>query len=145
MIKRFNEENIKSYLPGIVIMSHSSLAIAMMETAKFIYGEIDNIAAFSFEDEDNPLEYRDECIKAIKKFPENTIVFLDIFGGSPCNQLMMYIKDTQMKVNAIAGMSLPMVISAINLREMYCGEELLEKLKVEAEESIVNVTKLIFG
>lgn len=145
MIKIFDEEKINPDIPGIILLSHSNLAVAMLQTAEFINGDIENIAAFSFEDEDNPEDYRDSFVEAIKKFPNNSIIFMDIFGGSPCNQLIIYAKRNQLIFNAIAGMNLPLVVTAVNLREVYSGEEFLEKLVEEGSNGIVNVTKMLMS
>lgn len=44
-------EKINPDLPGIVILSHGPFAVALLETAQLIFGEADNIAAFSLEPE----------------------------------------------------------------------------------------------
>ncbi len=144
MIKYFDPNNIKPDIPGIVILSHGPMAIAIAKSAEVIFGgPIENIAAFGLEENDVPEEYREEFFKAIDRFPKDTVILMDIFGGSPCNQLMRYSKSNNIEVNAIAGISLPMVLNASFLRKTYSGKELIEKLINEGKDSIVNVSEML--
>ena len=128
-------------LPGILLLSHSDLAVAMVHTVEFICGKTDNLAAFSFEEEDSPEEYCAAFSAALQALPAGSIVLTDIFGGSPCNQLMIHARKNGLTVFALAGMSLPMVVSAINHRDDCAGEALLAAIKQESKEFIVDVTE----
>lgn len=147
MKSKFNRNEINPQLPGIITLSHGPLAISIVESAELIYGSpIENIAAFSLEENDDPMEYRDAFLEAVNAFPENTIIFMDIFGGTPCNQLIMHAKREGIHVLAIAGMNLPMILNATFLRNAHeDGDEFLKNLFAEAQESIINITDKIEG
>ena len=145
MKRIFDKEAIVPDVPGIILLSHSELAVAMAKTAAFICGESENIAAFSFEDEDTPADYCDAFMEAVNAFPEGSVVLVDIFGGSPCNQLMVASKRQGKKIYAMSGMSLPMVVAAINSRSFEKGEGLLQSIQDELEGFVVNITDKLEG
>lgn len=141
MLVRFYPEKIDPELPGILLLSHGPLALGMLDSAEMIYGEIDNIAAFGLEPDDIVEEYCQAVVDAYKQFPANTLVFLDIYGGTPSNQIMRYCAKNSMPILAVAGMNLPLVVSAAFGRDLENGEEALYSLIEEAKESVTNVTE----
>ena len=48
---------------------------------------------------------------------------VDLFGGTPCNQVMRYVQETEKPLEVVAGMNLPMLVNAIMARESMSGKE----------------------
>lgn len=111
------EQEVNEIIPGIILMSHGPLAVGLLETARMLFGEIENIEAYSLEEGENLEEYYQHIVDAIKKFPTGVIVFIDIFGGTPCNQMMRYIQEQDKVIEVVTGMNLPMLIHAATTRE----------------------------
>lgn len=141
MIERFDKTKIQSGLMGVVVMSHGPLAESVLESAAVITGnEIENSAAFCLETNDNPEEYGDVIEEAIQAFTEGCLIFLDLLGGTPFNQLLIRASKSGNLPVAITGVSLPMVLSAISLRkDGLSADELLEQIMEESSAGIVNV------
>ncbi|MDL2220262.1 PTS sugar transporter subunit IIA [Eubacteriales bacterium OttesenSCG-928-N14] len=134
--------NTNTQTPGILVLSHGPLAIALLESAELIYGgPIENAAAFTLEEDDEPGEYREAFMNAYHDMPAGSLILMDIFGGSPCNQLMIGAKREGLHVLAIAGINLPTLLNATFLRNTYEGESLVQKLVEEGQESMINVTE----
>ena len=53
-----------------------------------VFGESENLAAFSFEEGDDADQYRMKVAETLERFPVGSVVMLDLFGGTPCNQMM---------------------------------------------------------
>lgn len=113
----FNRENIAPGLPGIVLLSHGSLAEGMLDTIAVVLGETRNLAALSLEAGDDPEVYREALTAAINAFPAGCAVFVDMFGGTPCNQLFLASLDIVSEFCAFSGMNLPMISEAVSSRE----------------------------
>ncbi len=57
-----------------------------------LFGESENIAAYSLEPGDDIDKYREAFVETINEFPEGSMILVDLFGGTPCNQVMRHIQ-----------------------------------------------------
>lgn len=133
----------KNGKPGILILSHGPLAAGLFDSLEMIVGEQENIAAFSYEIQDELNDFTDRFMEAYKKLPEETIVMVDIYGGSPCNQFILRSLQDHENILALTGVSLPMTLEACSVRGKLHGQELLADIQKHASEGIVNVTEKI--
>ncbi|MBC8587062.1 PTS sugar transporter subunit IIA [Paratissierella segnis] len=143
MRKIFDEQNINPHVPGIIILTHGPLAISLVESVEMLCLKVENLAAFSLDENDAPEYYHDEFIKALNAFPKSSIVLLDLFGGTPCNQLVVHMKKNEATCLALTGVNMPILVEAISLRGMYKGNGLLKELKKIGNEGIVNINELL--
>lgn len=110
-------------VPGIILLSHGPFAVSLVQTASMLFGDAENIAAYSLDAGDDIDQYRESFVKTYNEFPKGTIIMVDLFGGTPCNQVMRYIQETQISVEIVAGMNLPMLVNAIIARSSMKGKE----------------------
>ena len=139
MRTNFNKDNIKKGLPGIITLSHGSVAQGILDTVSFLNGKLDNACYFCLEAGDDLDEYRAAIKEALDTYPEGTVVFVDLLGGSPANELLKiagYNKD--MEINAIGGMNVPAVLNASIVRSFMKGREIIESTITETRESIID-------
>lgn len=99
----------------IVISCHGNVAEELIKSAKMILGEIEQVYPVSFiagEGRKDLIEKYESILKSEK----NDVLFLcDLFGGSPFNTAfeLSYGNDSEV----ISGVSLPMLIDVVGLRE----------------------------
>lgn len=122
-MKFYKQEQVNENLPGILLLSHGPFAVSLVETAGMLFGEIENLAAYSLEPGDDIDKYREAFVEMIEAFPEGSLIMVDLFGGTPCNQVMRYIQETEKPLEIAAGMNLPMLINAVMSREAMSGKE----------------------
>lgn len=122
-MKFYKQDRINPDLPGILLLSHGPFAVSLVETAGMLFGEIENLAAYSLEPGDDIEKYREAFAEMIGDFPEGSLIMVDLFGGTPCNQVMRYIQETDKPLEIAAGMNLPMLINAVMARESLSGKE----------------------
>lgn len=122
-MKVYRQEKLNEDLPGIILLSHGPFAVSLVETAQMIFGDSENIAAFSLEAGDDIDKYREAFVDMIEKFQEGSLIMVDLFGGTPCNQVMRYIQETGKVLEVAAGMNLPMLINAVMSREELAGKD----------------------
>lgn len=139
----FDKSTIDTDLPGIVLLSHGELALGMLDTVNMIMGETCNIAAFSLMPEDEPKSYREAFIEAIESFPKGTVIFIDMFGGTPCNQFLMGANKITTTYCAFTGMNLPIILETITNRQFKFGEELKKSVKKASDLVILDLTELL--
>ena len=94
-VKCYKPEKVNKDLPGIILLSHGPFAVSLVDTAKMLFGESENIAAYSLEPGDDIDKYREAFVEMINEFPEGSMILVDLFGGTPCNQVMRHIQETE--------------------------------------------------
>lgn len=122
-MKTYMQEEVNQTLPGIILLSHGPFAVSLIDTAKMLFGDVENLAAFSLEPGDDIDKYREAFVEAIQAFPEGSVIMVDLFGGTPCNQVMRYIQETEKPLEVVSGMNLPMLVNAVMARESMTGKE----------------------
>ena len=98
-------------------------AVSLVDTAKMLFGESENIAADSLEQGDDIDKYREAFVETINEFPEGSMILVDLFGGTPCNQVMRHIQETEKPLEVVGGMNLPMLVNAVLAREEMSGKD----------------------
>ena len=143
MIQRFEPDKIEKGTTGIIVLSHGPMAAGILDSAAVILGnEVKNSAAFCLESNDDPQVYGETVQKAIEEFHGDCVVFVDIIGGTPYNQLLLTSRKNGYIPLAVTGVNLPMVIVAASLRESGMeGDELLETMIEETKAGTINVKK----
>lgn len=141
MIKQFDESGIIPDMIGIMTLSHGPMASAILKSAAVISGEeVKNSAAFCLEADDDLMEYGKTVSAAIDAFPAGCLIFIDILGGTPYNQLVIQSRKKDKMPAALTGMSLPMIIVANMLRGSGMdGDTLIQAIMEECSTSVISV------
>ncbi|MCI8292436.1 MAG: PTS sugar transporter subunit IIA [Hespellia sp.] len=140
---RFPNE-INPALPGIICISHGPMACAVVESAEMILGELENVAALGLEVNDSLEEYRRELQEMWRKMPENTVLLIDLFGGSPFNVLMKIIPELKRPVYALSGLNLPMVLEIAQDRETHAdGKMIISNTMESYRKAAVDVGEFV--
>lgn len=124
-------------LPGILILSHGPLCTAMIESAKMIVGETPNVTALPFRAEDDLEQYGLRANAIYSAMPEGSIVLYDLFSGTPFNQMLARCGGRP--IDGLCGVSLPVLLDALSMRECMSGDALVRALEESAHAGIVNV------
>lgn len=137
-------ENIDSDSIGILICSHGSIGPSMIEATQMIYGECRNIACMGLEPTDDIEDWGKELENLVNIFPKGTIVLLDLFGGTPCNQYLINMAGEMTaqkkgRICAVSGVNLSMLLEAIEQRESISLEDMPEILTGVGKDAVINV------
>lgn len=118
-------------------MTHGEFGKSLVESAKMIAGEIENVTILSLHREDSPENYFKRAVEETKNFVGETICLVDLFGGSPCNTALRLSQTMDMKI--IAGLNLPLFIELYS--QITGGSENLDELIKITRENVFDVTK----
>jgi PTS system mannose-specific IIA component len=96
---------------GIVLVSHGEMAAGMLDAARMIVGEQDQILPISLNEEDDVEGLMGRIANAIKEIDtgEGILVLVDVFGASPFNASARLAMG-EAKIEVITGMNLPMLL-----------------------------------
>ena len=96
---------------GIVLVSHGEMAAGMLDAARMIVGEQEQILPISLNEQDDLEGLMERIATAIKEIDtgEGILVLVDVFGASPFNASARLAMG-EAKIEVITGMNLPMLL-----------------------------------
>lgn len=119
----------------VLMVSHGNFAPGLLSAAEMIAGQHDTVMAVGLKDGMNVEALYSEITDMTAGITsgDHILVLGDLLGGSPLTTMMKALADKGVLGNtrAIAGMNLPMAITAILFGEQY-GDELVDKLVSES-------------
>ena len=120
-----------------LVVTHGQLASELVAAAEMIVGEIEHIVPLCIGWQEDVNEARDEIERQLKSLPieDGAIIMTDMFGGTPSNLAMSFLKDR--KVEVITGVNLPMIIKAASQGE---NEDLVTLAEKICEKGKSNIT-----
>jgi PTS system mannose-specific IIA component len=102
---------------GIVVVTHGGLAKEFVAATEHVFGPQEDFNAICIDADDNMEARRQEIIEVVKDNDsgQGVIIFTDMFGGTPSNLAISVM--SQANVEVIAGVNLPMLIKAAEVRK----------------------------
>ncbi len=120
---------------GLVLVAHAGLAKELLTAAEMIVGKIGLAEAVGISPDDSVDNIRTNVTEAIKKVsPGGVIIMTDMFGGTPSNMSLSFLKDNVVEV--LTGVNLPMLLKFAAEREKAGVADLARILKECGQESI---------
>lgn len=100
--------------PGVLIATHGQLCQELIATAEMILGSQTHLEALPLLPGADPADYKEAMSAFIRKHTGNAVILVDLVGGTPYNTAIKLSREFE--VIAIAGVNLPMLIQALELR-----------------------------
>ena len=124
---------------GIIPATHGDFATGILQSASMIFGEQPNVAAVTLQPSEGPDDVRRKMEEAVASFedPEQVLILVDLWGGTPFNQSNGLIAGHEDKWAIVAGLNLPMLIDAYASRMMMeTAHELAVQISGSAKEGV---------
>ena len=131
---------------GIVIVTHSQLGAALIETAEFVLGfQPEGLTSVSINLNEDTDKLREKIALGIKKVnqQEGVLILTDMFGGTPSNLSYSFLEEGRIEV--ISGVNLPMLIKAVNTHKDAELGELAECIEAYGQKSISLASGILKG
>ena len=99
---------------GILLATHGDFAEGIKMSGSMLFGDQPNAAAVTLQPSDGPDDLRKRMEEAIATFddPEQVLILVDLWGGTPFNQSNNLIAGHEDTWAIVAGLNLPMLIDA---------------------------------
>ncbi|MBW2174420.1 MAG: PTS fructose transporter subunit IIA [Deltaproteobacteria bacterium] len=131
---------------GIVVVTHSGLGEALIESAEMILeGPLEAATAVSVDLSQSAEQMRKKIsagIKAVGK-DKGVLILTDMFGGTPSNLSLSFLEEGRIEV--LTGVNLPVVIRAAKMRKDKNLSELAESLQAYGRKSISLASGVLKG
>jgi len=122
-------------MTGLVVVAHAGLAAELINAAEMIVGKIEGSAAVGIKPEDSVEQIRTALTAAIESVSsENIIIMTDMFGGTPSNMSLSFLKENQIEV--LTGVNLPMLIKFAGDRARMGVSELAAQIRDSGREGV---------
>ena len=122
---------------GLVVATHGNLGVELLLSAQMIIGPVCNAKAVSVNQDNSMEDIRDAIAVAITEVSadgKGVIIVTDMFGGTPANVSMTFLKPQSVEV--LTGVNLPMLLKFFNSQESLALDELAAILKSYGQQSI---------
>jgi PTS system mannose-specific IIA component len=127
---------------GLVLVAHAGLASALKASAEMIVGPIENCAVVEVAPGERADDIMARVVAAVgSNQGGGTIIMTDLFGGTPSNMAMSFLKDGLVEV--VTGVNLPMLMEFFARRDRLGVAELAAGLQRCGREGIVVAGELL--
>lgn len=129
---------------GLVLVTHGNLATEFTVAMEHVVGPQKQIASICIGPHDDVAVRRDEIAAAISEVNtgDGAIVLSDLFGGTPSNLAISFLKAGEIEV--IAGINLPMLIRLDSARKNMNVQEAVAAAR-DAGKKYISVASDLLG
>ena len=125
---------------GLLIVSHGAFGESLIHSASHVLGRrplyLRQLGITVHDEPEATLPVAEDLVRYVDK-GGGVLVMTDIFGATPSNIATRLLKPG--RVEGVAGVSLPMLIRALNYREECDLESLVEKAISGATEGVMRI------
>lgn len=127
---------------GLVLVAHAGLATALKASAEMIVGPVEDAAVVEVAPGERADEIMSRVVAAVGSIQSDGIIIMtDLFGGTPSNMAMSFLKDGCVEV--VSGVNLPMLMEFCSRRGRLPVGELAAELQRSGREGIVVAGELL--
>lgn len=126
----------------LVLVAHAGLSTALKESAEMIVGPIEGVSVVEVAPGERADEIMSRVVAAVGYVePDGAIIMTDLFGGTPSNMAMSFLKEGCVEV--VTGVNLPMLMEFCSRRERLPVAELAVLLQRSGREGIIVAGELL--
>jgi PTS system mannose-specific IIA component len=127
---------------GLVLVTHAGLATALKLSAEMIVGSIESCATVEVSPDERADDIMARVVAAVEAVQsDGAIIMTDLFGGTPSNMAMSFLKEGCIEV--VTGANLPMLIEFCSRRERMAVAELAADMHRTGREGIIVAGELL--
>lgn len=128
-------------VPVVILVTHGKAGEGLIESAEMIMGPMENVVAISLMPGQDPADYRGEIEKVLDSTSNPALILADLFCGTPSNSAA--ILSSARNIVAVSGLSLPMLIEAVNMRGNLSIDELAKVVIEAAQDGVKDIVEAL--
>jgi PTS system mannose-specific IIA component len=123
-------------MTGLVLVTHAGLASALKASAEMIVGNLECCATVEVAPDEQADGIMSRVVAAVESVSaDGAIIMTDLFGGTPSNMAMSFLKEGRVEV--VTGVNLPMMMEFCSKRARLPLAELAVELQRCGREGII--------
>lgn len=129
---------------GIILITHSDFGAYLLEACEHIIGVKENVysvsitSRMSVDDVSSIIKQKMDKMNNVN----GIVFFVDIPGGTPMNVSLPFAKEIENSA-VICGVNMPMLLSALNLKDNMNFNEFVDKVIMDGKKSICDVKTIL--
>ena len=122
---------------NILIITHGELCEELDSAVRFILGDkmLREIFTVSIDKDTRDFDTYASRISNINTEERKTIIFTDMFGGTPSNISLTFLKKNHVEI--ISGVNLPMLIKACTIEKYESFKEAVKLIENSGKDNII--------
>jgi len=124
----------------VVMVSHGEFAQGLRSAVRMMTGERDDMFSVSLKEDMGTNQFAEEFAKLVEPFSieDEVLLFSDILSGSPFTTSLDILdkKGLLAKSMVFTGMNMPMVLTAVLMKDNIDGEDLKEAILSEGRLAV---------
>ena len=123
---------------GIILATHGDFSAGILQTGSMLFGDQPNVKAVAIQPSEGPNDLKAKMEEAVASFedPEEVLILVDLWGGTPFNQASNLMNGHE-KWAIVAGLNLPMLLDAYASRmTMDTAHEIAAQILGSAREGV---------
>lgn len=125
----------------IVLMTHGKVGQELIQGLNMIVGVTDEVYAAPLTSGQTLESYLEDVSKMLEGQDTRSILLVDLFGGTPSNCAGSL--SAQYDVEIVSGVNIPMLIEAVQIRDLYTGKELRQRLVEAGCSGIIDLNRIL--
>jgi mannose/fructose-specific phosphotransferase system component IIA len=125
----------------ILILTHGDFGAALLKTAEGMLGPQQQAAVLSLGPDETRESFAERTQTALAQLPSTPLALVDVACGTPWN--VAVLAGCAAKGDVMAGLSLPLLLEALTLRQSLGPVELAAELKRRAPEGLQRAAELL--
>lgn len=128
---------------GILIVTHCALGRELLNAVEFIMGKLELTEVIQIDERTDTDSIRSQIGDTLKRLNEGkgVIILTDMFGGTPSNISLSFLKDGEVEV--LTGINLSMLMSIAENRNRMPLKDLAKRAEKDAKSSISIASHLL--
>ena len=122
---------------NILLLTHFGWGMTLLKSVESIIGKTDFVTEIPLEAEMTLGEYQDLIIDYLEGKEDNTLIMVDMFGGTPSTVSALIARDYPVEV--LCGLNSPMLLTACS-KILFNGTVSINTILEEAQNSIFDVS-----
>ncbi|MBI1909091.1 MAG: PTS sugar transporter subunit IIA [Deltaproteobacteria bacterium] len=130
---------------GAVVVTHGNIGTEMIRAAESIVKEKLPFLGVALEHHESVPTMKSKIREAIASChsPQGVLLLSDLFGGTPCNLCLSFLKEV--KVEVVTGVNLPMLIKLAHYRENRPLKEVARFIREYGKKNITLARQVLKG
>jgi mannose/fructose-specific phosphotransferase system component IIA len=125
----------------ILILTHGEFGPILLKSAEAMYGPQRDAVAMGLSPDESREDFALRVKEAVKGLPSCPLVLVDLACGTPWNVALM--EGCAQEGEVLAGLSLPLLLEALGLRETLSPRPLAAEVARQAPQTFVRASEMI--
>ncbi|WP_158077176.1 PTS sugar transporter subunit IIA [Caenibacillus caldisaponilyticus] len=132
-------------MKAILLTSHGRFCEGLLDASRMILGETPHLYALALDDKgvDHFSHALDLLIGELNQKYDSLLILCDLKGGTPYNQSLKHVFQSDGNIKILTGMNLPMILEIYPQLETAGLDDLVRKASETGKQAITGINEVL--